>query len=100
MKIYNVKMVKTEMARGRPSLCRNQKSFQASLKADDWWVPQISFSNKCFCETPYCTYQIKIEEKGVEVPAGLVAKASTPEEPRHLQSLLLQYKLQLSTVAN
>ena len=27
VKIYNVKMVKTEMARGPPKLCRNQKSF-------------------------------------------------------------------------
>ena len=28
VKIYNVKMVKTELASGAPKLCQNQKSFR------------------------------------------------------------------------
>ena len=53
VKIYNVNMVKTKMARVPPKLCRNQKSFQMSPQADAWWVPPILFLKKLNFWTPY-----------------------------------------------
>ena len=39
VKIYSVKMFKTEMARGPPKLCRNQKScWIHSNKPQGWWL--------------------------------------------------------------
>ena len=54
MKIYNVKVVKTEVARGIPLLCRNQKSF---WQANAWWFVLFIFFKQCFSETPYCPHQ-------------------------------------------
>ena len=49
-------MVKTEMARGPPKLCRNQKSFwiPSNLpQAEAWWVGLILFlKKKCFLVHP------------------------------------------------
>ena len=36
MKIYDVKMVKTEMARGLLKLCRNKKNLFDSFKLTPW----------------------------------------------------------------
>ena len=56
MKIYNVKMVKTEMARGLPKLCRNQNPFgslQTNPQAGAWWVKLYLFvKKKCFLVLP------------------------------------------------
>ena len=49
VKIYNVKQVKTEVARGTPKLCRNKNnfgSFQTNPQADAWWVVLIFFVEK------------------------------------------------------
>ena len=55
MKIYNVKMVKTEMARGPAKLCRNQNPFgslQIDPQADAWWVGLNLFVKKMFLVHP------------------------------------------------
>ena len=51
MKIYNVKMVKTEMARGPPKHCRNQNPFgslQTYPQADSLWVGPYLFVKNAF----------------------------------------------------
>ena len=59
MKIYNVKMVKTEMARGPPKHCQNQKSFWIPSnypQVDAWRVGLILFFEKVFFGTPHSLY--------------------------------------------
>ena len=56
MKIYNVKMVKTEVARAPLSFVEIKSplgSFQTNPQANAWWVVLLIFLKKCFFETPY-----------------------------------------------